>query len=129
MLDNGTTIHQIQNDMDSIINIVFLFKIRSVQNVSLQVYCILYFKSIFEWVFQIFQDRLGQSGTDGQRVQEFVRNIHPTQPIQRNDFSNIGLPPPGNDNWDNISITSVSAHAVPYTQVIIIFHSQVSVCH
>ncbi|XP_071171404.1 uncharacterized protein [Mytilus edulis] len=74
-------------------------------------------ESTFRNVLEItMQDRLGQSGTDGQRVQEFVRSIHPTQPIQRNDFSNIGLPPPGNDNWDNISITSVSAHAVPYTQ-------------
>ncbi|XP_052099826.1 uncharacterized protein LOC127734153 isoform X2 [Mytilus californianus] len=74
-------------------------------------------ESTFRNVLEItMQDRLGQTDTDGQRVQEFVRNIHPTQPIQRNDFSNIGLPPPGNDNWDNISITSVSAHAVPYTQ-------------
>lgn len=74
-------------------------------------------ESTFRNVLEItMQDRLGQTDTDGQRVQEFVRNIHPTQPILRNDFSNIGLPPPGNDNWDNISITSVSAHAVPYTQ-------------
>ena len=64
---------------------------------------------------------MGQIGTDGQRVQEFVRSIHPTQPILRNDFSNIGIPPQ-NDNWDNISITSVSAHAVPYTQVRIILY-------
>lgn len=64
------------------------------------------------------RDRLNGSDTDGQRVQEFVRSIQPTQPIIRNDFSHIGLPPqqPGADNWDNISVTSVSAHAVPYTQ-------------
>ena len=68
----------------------------------------------------LLQDRVGQIGADGQRVQEFVRSIHPTQHIQRNDFSNIGLPPQ-NDNWDNISITSVSAHAVPYTQVFLIY--------
>ena len=64
----------------------------------------------------LLKDRLGQTNTDGERVQEFVRSIRPTQPIQRNDFSNIGLPPQ-NDNWDNISITSVSAHTVPHTQV------------
>uniref|UniRef100_K1PSJ7 Neuralized-like protein 1A n=1 Tax=Magallana gigas TaxID=29159 RepID=K1PSJ7_MAGGI len=64
------------------------------------------------------RDRLNGSDTDGQRVQEFVRSIQPTQPIIRNDFSHIGLPPqqPGADNWDNISVTSVSAHAVPFTQ-------------
>ena len=73
-------------------------------------------ESTFRNVLEIsMENRLGQIGTDGQRVQEFIRSIHPTQPILRNDFSNIGIPP-HNDNWDNISITSVSAHAVPYTQ-------------
>lgn len=74
------------------------------------------FNSILE-----LQNRVGDIGADGQRVQEFVQSIHPSQPIQRNDFSNIGIPPQGNDNWDNISVTSVSTHAVPYTQVFILF--------
>lgn len=63
------------------------------------------------------QERLASSGFDGSRVQEFVQNITPSQPIERNDFSNLGIHvnAPA-DNWDNISVTSVSAHAVPYTQ-------------
>jgi len=68
--------------------------------------------------YLLFKERLAQSGTDGQRVQEFVQNIQPSQPILRNDFSNLGINNGATgDNWDNISITSVSATAIPYTQV------------
>lgn len=67
----------------------------------------------------LMQDHLNTTDTDGQRVQEFIQSLQPTQPIIRNDFSHLGLPPQqqGADNWDNISVTSVSAQAVPYTQV------------
>ncbi|OWF40190.1 uncharacterized protein LOC110464106 [Mizuhopecten yessoensis] len=63
------------------------------------------------------QERVASSGFDGSRVQEFVQNINQSQPIERNDFSNLGINVnvPA-DNWDAISVTSVSAHAVPYTQ-------------
>ncbi|XP_060073023.1 uncharacterized protein LOC132552849 [Ylistrum balloti] len=63
------------------------------------------------------QERLANSGFDGARVQEFVQNINQSQAIERNDFSDLGIHinTPA-DNFDNISVTSVSAHAVPYTQ-------------
>ncbi|KAH3786544.1 hypothetical protein DPMN_164651 [Dreissena polymorpha] len=63
------------------------------------------------------QQQLAATGTDGQRVEQFIRSIPQTQPHQHNDFSNLGIPVQGENNWDNISVTSISASAVPYTQV------------
>ena len=68
-------------------------------------------------LYFVLQQRLDATGTDGARVQEFVRNIPQTTPHVQNDFSNLGIPAPGDNNWDNVSVTSVSATAVPYTQV------------
>ncbi|KAH3786559.1 uncharacterized protein LOC127843164 [Dreissena polymorpha] len=62
------------------------------------------------------QQQLAATGTDGQRVEQFIRSIPQTQPHQHNDFSNLGIPVQGENNWDNISVTSISASAVPYTQ-------------
>ncbi|KAK3590185.1 hypothetical protein CHS0354_041241 [Potamilus streckersoni] len=64
------------------------------------------------------QHRVHSTQADGSRVQEFVRSIPQSQPHIRNDFSNLGLPVSNQfgDNWDNISVTSISAAAVPYTQ-------------
>ncbi|XP_052224805.1 uncharacterized protein LOC127840428 [Dreissena polymorpha] len=62
------------------------------------------------------QQQLAATGTDGQRVEQFIRSIPQTQPHQHNDFSNLGIPNQGENNWDNISVTSISASAVPYTQ-------------
>ena len=56
-------------------------------------------------------------------MQEFIRSIPQTQPIVHNDFSNMGLPPPL-DNWDTMSVTSITASAVPYTQVLLPHYSK-----
>lgn len=61
------------------------------------------------------RNRVDATGTDGHRVQEFIRSIPQSHPHIQNDFSNIGIPPPG-ENWETASITSISATAVPYTQ-------------
>ncbi|XP_053406797.1 uncharacterized protein LOC128559399 [Mercenaria mercenaria] len=61
------------------------------------------------------RNRVDATGTDGRRVQEFIRSIPQSQHHVQNDFSNIGIPPPG-ENWETASITSISATAVPYTQ-------------
>lgn len=71
------------------------------------------FRNVLE--FHI-RDRVSQSGADGSRVQEFIRAIPQTQPHIQNDFSDLGIPPPAEDNWDNVSITSVRTSTVPYTQ-------------
>ena len=70
--------------------------------------------------FFSLQSHLAQTQTDGRRVQEFVQNIHPTQPIIRNDFSHLGIMGlHDQDLSDNISVASFSATAsVPYAQVI-----------
>ena len=61
---------------------------------------------------------MSQSGSDGQRVQEFIQSIPQTRPHIQNDFSELGLPPAhAEDNWDNVSVTSVRTSTVPYTQV------------
>ncbi|XP_061184299.1 E3 ubiquitin-protein ligase Mdm2-like [Saccostrea echinata] len=62
------------------------------------------------------RDHMRSTDSDGQRVQEFIQSLQPTQPIIRNDFSHLGIPLNNQDNLDNISVTSVSAQAVPYTQ-------------
>lgn len=73
------------------------------------------FRNVLELTIR---DHVDASGTDGERVQQFVQNLQQTYPHVRNDFSNLGIPnqPQQFDNWDNISVTSVSATAVPYTQ-------------
>ncbi|BFZ01395.1 hypothetical protein BsWGS_04433 [Bradybaena similaris] len=71
------------------------------------------FRTVLELVAQ---NHLSASGTNGRAVQDFVNSL-PRTGVQRNDFSHLGFAPPQeNDNWDNISITSVSAHSVPYAQ-------------
>lgn len=63
------------------------------------------------------RERVANSGADGHRVQEFIQSIPQTQPHIQNDFSELGLPPPIlEDNWDNVSVTSVRTSTVPYTQ-------------
>lgn len=52
-------------------------------------------------------------------MQQFIQSIPQSQPHIRNDFSDIGIPPPG-ENWETGSIASISATAVPYTQVRVI---------
>ncbi|KAJ8316880.1 hypothetical protein KUTeg_004784 [Tegillarca granosa] len=73
------------------------------------------FRNVLELTIR---DHVDASGTDGERVQQFVQNLQQTYPHVRNDFSNLGIPnqPQQFDNWDNISVTSVSATALPYTQ-------------
>lgn len=66
------------------------------------------------FLFFIFQDRVQENGPV---VEDFIRSL-PGRGIPRNDFSHLGIPvAPENENWDNISVTSVSAHSVPYMQV------------
>lgn len=63
------------------------------------------------------QNQLQQTGTDGEAVADFIRNIPQSQLHVPNDFSHLGIiPGPREDNSDNISITGISATAVPYTQ-------------
>ncbi|KAH9524784.1 hypothetical protein Btru_027814 [Bulinus truncatus] len=62
------------------------------------------------------QDRIRASGTDGHAVEDFIRRL-PATGVQRNDFSNLGINQAGEaDNWETISVTSVSAQSVPYAQ-------------
>ncbi|CAL1526424.1 unnamed protein product [Lymnaea stagnalis] len=62
------------------------------------------------------QDRVASSGTNGQAVEEFIQRL-PRTGVPRNDFSHLGIPQVAeNEQWDNISVTSVSAHSVPYVQ-------------
>lgn len=68
-------------------------------------------------LFYILQQHLENTGTDGQRVQEYIRSIPQSDVHIQNDFSNLGIPPPAAENWDNVSVTSISATALPYTQV------------
>ena len=64
------------------------------------------------------QERVSQTGADGQRVQDFIQSIPQTRPHLQNDFSHLGLPPPmAEDNWDNVSVSSIRTSTVPYTQV------------
>ncbi|XP_041371239.1 uncharacterized protein LOC121384760 isoform X1 [Gigantopelta aegis] len=60
------------------------------------------------------QNRLQSTEFDGENVANFVRSLPRNQPILHNDFSHLGLQGP-TDNLDNISVTSLSATAVPYT--------------
>ena len=82
---------------------------------------ILYMTYIYIYIFFSFcslQDRVSATGADGQRVQEFIQSIPQTRPHIQNDFSELGLPPPNlEDNWDNVSVTSVRTSTVPYSQV------------
>lgn len=65
------------------------------------------------------QDHVQSSGQNGQAVQEFIHTL-PGRGIPHNDFSHMGIPAGAAggeiDNWDNISVASVSAHSVPYVQ-------------
>jgi len=62
------------------------------------------------------QDRVSASGTNGSEVQNFIQSLPPSG-ILRNDFTDLGIPSAQDlDNLDNISVTNVSAHSVPYTQ-------------
>lgn len=62
------------------------------------------------------QDRVSSSGTNGPAVEEFIQRL-PRAGVPRNDFSHLGIPQVAdNEQWDNISVTSVSAHSVPYVQ-------------
>lgn len=63
------------------------------------------------------QEHVSRSGTDGEAVAEFVGRIQQSQPHVPNDFRHMGIAPgPHDDGSDNISITGISATAVPYTQ-------------
>lgn len=65
-----------------------------------------------------FQNHLHHTGSDGEAVADFVRSIPQSQNHIHNDFSQFGIMPGlVDDNADNISITGISATAVPYTQV------------
>ncbi|XP_055874333.1 uncharacterized protein LOC106076478 [Biomphalaria glabrata] len=63
------------------------------------------------------QEHIRASGTDGRAVEEFVRRL-PHAGVPRNDFSHLGinLGAAEADNWETISVTSVSAQSVPYVQ-------------
>ncbi|GFR93490.1 neuralized-like protein 1A [Elysia marginata] len=65
------------------------------------------------------QEHVQSSGQNGQAVQEFIHTL-PGRGIPRNDFSHMGIPAGAagldNDNWDNVSVASMSAHSVPYVQ-------------
>ena len=66
------------------------------------------------------QNQVAQRGSDREReaVADFVRNIRQSEVHIPNDFRHLGIDPtPRDDNSDNISITGISATAVPYTQV------------
>ncbi|XP_035824188.1 uncharacterized protein LOC101846543 isoform X2 [Aplysia californica] len=64
----------------------------------------------------LVQDRVSSSGTNGQAVENFIRNL-PASGVPRNDFTDLGIPPAQDlDNLDNVSVTNISAHSVPYTQ-------------
>ncbi|KAL5022466.1 hypothetical protein ScPMuIL_001621 [Solemya velum] len=63
------------------------------------------------------QNHLDMTETDGRRVQEFIQSIPQSRGHVRNDFSDLGIQVGHlGENWDNISVTSISAAAVPYTQ-------------
>ncbi|XP_052773248.1 uncharacterized protein LOC128212045 [Mya arenaria] len=62
------------------------------------------------------RNHLEATGSDGERVQEFIRSIPQSQLHVQNDFSELGIPPPNENNWDNVSIHSVTATTVPYSQ-------------
>ncbi|XP_052224958.1 uncharacterized protein LOC127840588 [Dreissena polymorpha] len=62
------------------------------------------------------QQQLAATGTEGQSVEQFIRSIRQPQPHQHYDFSSLGIPVQGENSWDNIFVTSISASAVPYTQ-------------
>ncbi|CAH1784023.1 unnamed protein product [Owenia fusiformis] len=64
------------------------------------------------------QNHLANTGADGERVAEFVNSIQPTQPIQRNDFSHLGIQAPGaQGDFDDVSVISATATAaIPYYQ-------------
>ncbi|RUS89586.1 hypothetical protein EGW08_002604 [Elysia chlorotica] len=67
----------------------------------------------------VHQEHVQSSGHNGQAVQEFIHTL-PGRGIPQNDFSHLGIPGGAagidNDNWDNLSVTSLSAHSVPYVQ-------------
>lgn len=72
------------------------------------------FRNVLEFHLR---ERVSQTGADGQRVQEYIQSIPQTRPHIPNDFSELGLPPPNlEDNWDNVSVTSVRTSTVPYSQ-------------
>lgn len=63
------------------------------------------------------QEHLSRTETDGEAVADYIRNIPQSQAHIPNDFRHMGIAPgPSDDNSDNISITGISATAVPYTQ-------------
>ncbi|KAK7109437.1 uncharacterized protein [Littorina saxatilis] len=74
--------------------------------------------SEFRTVMEVhMQNRVANSETNGQQVADFVHNIRQSDVHVPNDFSHLGIAPaPRDDNSDNISITGISATAVPYTQ-------------
>ncbi|XP_059176258.1 uncharacterized protein LOC131955950 [Physella acuta] len=64
----------------------------------------------------LVENRVSSSGTNGTAVEEFIHRL-PRSGVQRNDFSHLGIAPAAeNENWDNVSVTSVSTHSVPYAQ-------------
>jgi hypothetical protein len=68
--------------------------------------------------FFFVQEHLSRTGTNGPAVADFVRNIQQSEVHVPNDFRHLGIAPgPRDDGSDNISITGISATAVPYTQV------------
>ena len=67
--------------------------------------------------YECLQNRLSGTDADGEAVAEFVRSIQQSQAHVPNDFRHLGIAPGPHDNSDNISITGISATAVPYTQV------------
>ena len=67
--------------------------------------------------YECLQNRMSGTDADGEAVAEFVRSIQQSQAHVPNDFRHLGIAPGPHDNSDNISITGISATAVPYTQV------------
>ena len=55
-------------------------------------------------------DRLRNSGVDGQRTREFIRNINQTANVERNDFSNLGIYNNNRDAQLNDYVDSASAY-------------------
>ncbi len=70
------------------------------------------------------QARLQTSETNGRRVQQFIQSIPRTQFIPRNDFSDLGILPPQQQQAlsdsvaDDVSVISATAAVtVPFAQV------------
>lgn len=68
-----------------------------------------YLKSTLHFI--PLQDRVVESGTEGRRVQQFIQSLPRTVAHQRNDFSDLGIQAPvQQDNLsDDVSVISATA--------------------